>query len=188
MIWPTSAKSAVKWLGWGSSRGAMRSRKGCVSYIPKTYCGTAEWLTAVSRRDRAVVSRPDGCRGFPRWAAGRLVGNGGNISSARLTDGFIVQPSMGPRHRPSSFLTERRMTSGHDADPVINPSADHSEVLRLGCIVPAHFPDARLGRRQLLPQRGNFTPSGLAKIFGDDACIVWRHWPAEWLAAVSRQG
>ena len=77
------------------------------------------------------------------------------------------------------------MTSGHDADPVINPSADRAEVLRLGCVVPAHLLDARLGRRQLLPQRGNFTPSGLAKIFGDDAGVVSRHWPAEWLTAVS---
>src|SRR6202158_6131134 len=78
------------------------------------------------------------------------------------------------------------MTSGHDADPVINPSANRVEVLRLGCVVPAHLLDARLGRRQFLPQRGNFTPSGLAKIFGDDAGVVSRHWPAEW--AVSRQG
>ena len=80
------------------------------------------------------------------------------------------------------------MTGGHDADPVINPSADRSEVLRLGCVAPAHLLDARLARRQLLPQRGNFTPSGLAKIFGDDAGVVSRHWPAEWLTAVSRQG
>ena len=73
------------------------------------------------------------------------------------------------------------MTCGHDADPVINPSGDRAEVLRIGCVVPAHLLDARLGRRQFLPQRGNFTPSGLAKIFCDDAGIVWRHWPAEWL-------
>jgi hypothetical protein len=81
-----------------------------------------------------------------------------------------------------------RMTCGHDADPVINPSGDRAEVLRIGCVVPAHLLDARLGRRQFLPQRGNFTPSGLAKIFGDYAGIVSRHWPAEWLMAVSRQG
>jgi hypothetical protein len=80
------------------------------------------------------------------------------------------------------------MTSGHDAHPVINPSADHPEVLRLDCIVPPHLLDARLRRRQLLPQRGNFTPSGLAKIFGDDAGVDSRHWPADWLTAVSRQG
>jgi hypothetical protein len=53
---------------------------------------------------------------------------------------------------------------------------------------PAHLLDARLGRRQLLPQRGAFTPSGLAKIFGDDAGVISRHWPAEWLTAVSRRG
>jgi hypothetical protein len=81
-----------------------------------------------------------------------------------------------------------RMTCGHDADPVINPSGDRAEVLRIGCVVPAHLLDARLGRRQFLPQRGNFTPSGLAKIFGDYAGIVSRHWPAEWLMAVSRRG
>src|SRR6202140_1282249 len=46
------------------------------------------------------------------------------------------------------FVTERRMTSGHDADPVINPSADRAEVLRLGCVVPAHLLDARLGRSE----------------------------------------
>jgi len=80
------------------------------------------------------------------------------------------------------------MASGHDADPVLNPSADRAEVLRLGCVVPAHLLDARPGRRQLLPQRNNFTPAGLAKIFGDNAGVVSRHGPAEWLTAVSRQG
>jgi hypothetical protein len=85
-----------------------------------------------------------------------------------------VRPGRTPRRSdttPSAecvrFVTERRMTSGHDADPVINPLADRAEVLRLGCVVPTHLLDARLGRRQLLPQRGNFTPSGLAKIFGE---------------------
>jgi hypothetical protein len=43
----------------------------------------------------------------------------------------------------------------HDADPVINPPADRAETLRLGRVVPARLLDARLDRRQLLPQRRN---------------------------------
>jgi hypothetical protein len=42
----------------------------------------------------------------------------------------------------------------HDADPVINPSADRAEVLRFGRVMPARLLDARLERRQLQPQRG----------------------------------
>ena len=32
---------------------------------------------------------------------------------------------------------------------------------RLGRVVPAHLLDARLGRRQLLPQRGNLGDAGI---------------------------
>jgi hypothetical protein len=39
----------------------------------------SEPVAEVSRRDRAVDSRPGGCRGFPRWATGRLVGNGASF-------------------------------------------------------------------------------------------------------------
>ena len=49
----------------------------------------------------------------------------------------------------------------HGADPVINPSADRAELLGLGRVVPARLLDARLGRHQLLPQRGNLGRSGV---------------------------
>ena len=79
-----------------------------------------------------------GCPGL-RWASARTISLDGTTPSAKFV----------------RFVTERCMTSGHDADPVINPSADRAEVLGLGRVVPACLLDARLGRRQLQPQRGN---------------------------------
>ena len=57
----------------------------------------------------------------------------------------------------------------HDADPVINPSADRAKVLRLGRVVPTRLLDARLGRRQFQPQRGNLSCRVCSAIFVSEA-------------------
>jgi MFS family permease len=57
---------------------------------------------------------------------------------------------------------------------VINPSADRAEVLRLGRVVPAHLMDARRGRRQLLPYRGDLGCRGRGAV---DHNRLHQSWP-----------
>jgi len=87
-----------------------------------------------------------------------------------------VKPSPGEQtHQGSGVLPGRHLnlTPGarcrHDADPVINPLADRAEVLGLGRVVPARLLDARLGRHQLQPQRGNLGCRVRSAIFVSEA-------------------
>jgi hypothetical protein len=130
-----------------------------------------EWVPQRARIERRELKRRGTSVGS---STAELVRSPEALTAPRMQ----VRPSPGEqRHQggrvlPAAMSFSARCRRGicvrHDTDPVINPSADRSEVLRLDCVVLAHLLDARLGRRQLLPQRGNFTPSGLAKIFGDD--------------------
>jgi hypothetical protein len=94
--------------------------------MPGTYYGTVdEWLTA--RRSTAGIARlihaPAAAADFPAgqrgdlWATGQhIVGTVNRWFYSSALDGTT------PWAEFIRFVTERRMTSGHDADPVFGRS------------------------------------------------------------------
>jgi hypothetical protein len=103
-----------------------------ISSMPGTYDGTVdEWLPA-GRRSAAGIARlfsapaaavdfPAGQRGDLWATAQHIVGTVNRWFYSSAVDGIT------PSAEFVRFVTERRMTSGHDADPVMRSTSDRPQ-------------------------------------------------------------
>ena len=71
---------------------------------------------------------------------------------------LTAQPSTGSRPRQIANKCSHAFTQIVERWSARLPRRER--LVRLGRVVPAHLLDARLGRRQLLPQRGNLGGRG----------------------------